>query len=438
MKLLIWLTKWGAAGWVAKLIASRIRVIWEPSLGERQEYSLLGLSKGGFNDDFEAAFGNHSNFKISLIQRTDLQAVFRALIPDSIRDYTYRSDLPKIETDKKAYRKFLERIWEEMVRCGYRYDMVLSGNHVYYAERELAGMLENRGIPFVVVHKEALKTKPLAKFFEDKYRHGIGQFQGRRILVYNRIEQGILINSGVARPDQIRIVGMPRLDRYHDWRKSQDRNKVVKAEKHNVLFFMFEPDVGIFYEELGRKYGRENAGWHLLLREVTKTLVSIIKLHPDHGFTIKTKGMANGLERIKRDIFGGKEIPANVEVVIGGDPFVNVTNASAVIGFHSTAILEAVAAGKRVIVPRFCEAKDPKLATFLFPFGDAVEYAGSAKDLMQKLNDLLVQPALETSNWNPSREAVLEEWCGNSDGKACERLHQALRMELAACLRVES
>jgi len=51
---------------------------------------------------------------------------------------------------------------------------------------------------------------------------------------------------------------------------------------------------------------------------------------------------------------------------------------------------------------------------------------------------LLVQPALETSNWNPSREAVLEEWCGNSDGKACERLHQALRMELAACLRVES
>ena len=63
--------------------------------------------------------------------------------------------------------------------------------------------------------------------------------------------------------------------------------------------------------------------------------------------------MTNGFERIKKDVFGGMEIPANVEVVIGGDPFANITHASTVIGFHSTAILEAIAAGKRVIVPRF-------------------------------------------------------------------------------------
>ena len=434
MKLLTWLTKWGAAGWVAKLIASRIRVIWEPSLGERQEYSLLGLSKGGVNDDFEAAFGNHSNFKISLIQRTDLQAVFRALIPDSIRDYTYRSDLPKIETDKKAYRKFLERIWEEMVRCGYRYDMVLSGNHVYYAERELAGMLENRGIPFVVVHKEALKTKPLAKFFEDKYRHGIGQFQGRCILVYNRIEQGILINSGVARPDQIRIVGMPRLDRYHDWRKSRrNRDKTESDAKHNILFFMFEANAGMFFEELKRQYGVENAGWHSLFREVVKVLTLMIRKHPEQQFTIKTKGMTDGLARIKKDVFDGNKIPANVEVAIGGDPFSYVTNATAVVGFHSTVVLEAIAAGKHVIVPRFCEANDPKLAPFLFPFGNAVEYAKSADDLMGKLNEVVAQPASGTCNWSAAREEILEEWCGNSDGRACRRLESAVRSELEAC-----
>src|SRR5690606_6086715 len=121
------------------------------------------------------------------------------------------------ERKKDDYRAFLREVFR-IVLEKVRIDAIVSGNFTYFAERELQHAAEEIGLPFIVLHKESLKSPGRQKFFEDLYRNRRGLFRGRRIIVYNNLERDVQIASGVAEPERISVCGMPRLDRAHQWR----------------------------------------------------------------------------------------------------------------------------------------------------------------------------------------------------------------------------
>ena len=64
------------------------------------------------------------------------------------------------------------------------------------------------------------------------------------------------------------------------------------------------------------------------------------------------------------------------------------------VGFNTTALIEALALGKPVIVPRYGEAKDPDLQKFIIDLGDAVEYADSPRELRRWSRSLRTNPPM--------------------------------------------
>ena len=105
--------------------------------------------------------------------------------------------------------------------------------------------------------------------------------------------------------------------------------------------------------------------------------------------------------------------------------------AHAVSGFNTTGLFEAITAGKPIVVPHFAEALDPAYAPFIVDFEAAASYAASGEDLTAKLQASLEQP-VQGAELSPLTLALLEKWTGNPDGKASDRVTQAVLSEIDA------
>ena len=97
-----------------------------------------------------AAAGSIEAFVIS---RGDLKAIAKAFLPADVGDENYVSASAEAKQAMKRYRTFLKRVWRAFDPQG-AVDAVVTANYVYYAERELAGALEEIGVPFIVLQKE--------------------------------------------------------------------------------------------------------------------------------------------------------------------------------------------------------------------------------------------------------------------------------------------
>ena len=87
MRLLTFLARRSAAKAAAFLISRRIRELETRAVPVTGVFRVLGLSKGGFNEDSLAALGGRAELRLFQAQRTDLQALFRGLVPDAVGDY---------------------------------------------------------------------------------------------------------------------------------------------------------------------------------------------------------------------------------------------------------------------------------------------------------------------------------------------------------------
>ena len=122
-------------------------------------------------------------------------------------------------------------------------------------------------------------------------------------------------------------------------------------------------------------------------------------------------------------------VPANLEIVEGGDPFELIIRSDVVSGFNTTALLEALAAGKPVVVPRFGEAFNEQMQPYIVHLEDAVEYADSPDELVKRLRKHALNPTPVERKLSTTTARVLEKWVGNPDGLAGRRVCDAVLKE---------
>lgn len=405
---------------------------------------LLLLSKESFAEDAWSSFGNDPRFEILSIDMMRIKAfkaMASAFLPPEIDDCNYLSQQTSFINGKAAYRKFLREFWERLVR-NIRIDAVLTANFAYYAERELAAVLEELGVPFIVLHKENMKTPGLVKFFRDLYVNRRGPFLGRKILVYQGIERDLQIDAGITDPDRIIVTGMPRLDRLHEWRKEAAQRPKEKCDYNKqVLFFSFDSKTGLPVlprkPRSGLKHGFETLGHGLdglqlnqLARQSFKAVLRLAMENPDIKVIIK------GKERLRKSAFLSDVIeesfqwPANIDIVVGGDPLDLIMKSDVICGFNTTALFEAIAAGKAVVVPGFAEAIHDDIRPYVVDLEDSVDYADSPEALVELLKKFASQPLNPTSLLPDNRARILEKWVGNADGHSCKRVREAVLKEI--------
>jgi hypothetical protein len=426
--------------WFARLMMRRVYVSPHAHAGatspSQPRRRVLLLPRAGLNDDVLNSLKNVGSIEVVTLPRRVLKSIATAFLPAEVDDNNYASASPNAQAAMSKYRAFLMRFWQALDPRG-RIDAVISGNFGYYAEREFAAALEALGVPFVAMHKENSWSPGGRAFWERIYREGRGRFCGRRILVYSPIERDLQLDAGVTDPDRIEVVGMPRLDAVHRWRAAN----LGLIPKPAVLFASFPADVSM--PVLRRApWARSVNGRERLIESIEEMRLNLDGLchsaHravfdlavtcPDITVLVKTKGRARDRQALA-ELFGvcdERELPDNMRVVHGGSPLPLLIQAAVVGGFHSTLLLEALAAGRPVVVPWFGEVLHPAVGQYVFDLGPAVVRAGSPEDFTERLKEFALARTAVPETLPPATLSVLRDWLGNEDGRAGERAAAAI------------
>lgn len=393
---------------------------------------ILVLPRRGFTDDVLIALRAIPAVKVLSLKRRVFKSIANAFLPEEVDDNNYLTNSPSVQAAMLAYRKFLVEFWQALDPHR-RIDAVISGNFGYYAERELAAALEELGVAFIALHKENSWSAGSQSFWERVYRERRGRFMGRRILVYSPIERDMQLRAGVVGRDRIEVIGMPRLDAVHHWRESH----VGLAPQPAILFASFLPEVGMPTLAKGvpvaARDGAPNSGTRTLnlstiCRSTHRAILRLAVENPEIKVMIKTKGRQRDRAALPELLGVANEthLPPNLHVHHGGSPLPLIGEASAVCGLHSTMLLEALAAGRPVIIPWYAEALDPEIRHYLFDLGDAVTTAASPDELVELLLAAAAERKPVPAALPLQTVSFLTEWLGNADGKAGERAASAI------------
>ena len=409
--------------------------------GGHKRYNVLMIDKDTFYEDVLASLGASPDVRVYVANRVVVKSIAAAFLPPELDDNFYVSDDPKTIQAKLDYGAFLTSMWPYFSRL-MPIDAVVSANFGYYAERELAGAMEALGVPFLALHKENLKSPGRMDFFADLYRSRRGPFTGRRILVYNEFERIVQTTAEIIAPDSVTVCGMPRLDRVHSWRQNEANGAANDSGRKQVLFFSFTEKTGLPQIRRKSRSGFANLAepmddavarlsWSRLFRDSHRAVYLLAQERPDVDVVIKTKPRPRDYGPVIALLGDPATWPDNLRLVSKGDPFKLLVAAHAVSGFNTTGLFEAITAGKPIVVPHFAEALDPAYAPFIVDFEAAASYAASGEDLTAKLQASLEQP-VQGAELSPLTLALLEKWTGNPDGKASDRVTQAVLSEIDA------
>ncbi len=422
----------------ALLILPAIKML-KPARAAAEPRSVVILAKEGFTDDIMTALAGADAVKVLALPRIVVKLLAAPFLPYFVDDNNYASCGAEYDAAKLRYRRFLVALLKTLRRF-MRIDAMISGNFSYASERELASAMQEIGLPFIALHKENMKTPGRAEFFERIYRERRGPFTGQKILVYNHIERDLQLRAGVTQPSCIEIVGMPRLDRMHAWRW----NHAGEVHGNRILFFVFSsvsgmPRVVRKTATAGRVYFEEEEEGNdgdislaQLSEDTCRVLLRIAKDNPDIEVVVKSKGRRRDLEETAA-LFGVEreaELPFNMRIVHGGDLLDLVAQASVVCGFNSTALLEAMAAGKPVVMPWFAEAQASEVWPYLIDLRSVGVAAASPESLGEELVKRARQPIPVPGELENKSRQVLAFWTGNDDGDAAARTRDAILKEL--------
>ena len=399
---------------------------------------LLTLPKPGFTQDAQAAFGGDDRLAILGFSRALVKAPYPSFLPPEMDDNNYRSAAPEFDAAKAGLREFWAQAWPH-IQSRARADAVLTGNFGYFAEQELAAVVEAQGTPFIAMHKESLKTPGRQVFFERLYRQRRQPFPGRRILVYNTIERDVQVAAGIAPAANITVCGMPRLDDLHVWRAQGAHDSDPRA-RPMVLMFSFHPKTGLPFipRKPGGPMGRmenlapdeQDLAWTKLHLEFHKAAARLAREHP--GLDVVVKGKADLPKWLKETTGGSLHLDGigNLRVVVGGDPHALIKAASVVTGFGTTALLETLAAGKQLVLPHFGEAAAGDTLPFVLDLGDAARCADSPEEFVELLRDGADGDPTPVRTMDSETAQALDKWAGNSDGAAGRRVAEAVLGEI--------
>jgi len=409
---------------VADALLRSIRRIDVPGIpGGRDHWArLLVLPKVAGTEDVVAAVAARPEAPLALLglPRREAKAAFRVLVGpghESITDLDHRLDDDATLVGRERYRRFLQSVMhhlrEELDIAG-----VVSANVTYHAERDLGGACEDIDLPFLVLHKESIRSPRQREWFTRAYRERTGPFLGRAVAVYNRDERDSQVAGGTVR--DATVVGAPRVDGSHAVRRARPR---PPSDGPTVLFSI-DPRAGTWTPFDGLvETGAPR--WEGLARRTEDAFLSTARERPRERFVIKAK-VGHGEQLIERLPAG---LPDNVEVLTDGTADALLREASAIVGFNTTVLAEGLAAAIPVLVPTFAEAAEAGAEAWCYPLGDAVVRVSEPAHLSGALEEAR-RGGGTSGELDPSISSTLDTLVGNSDGLAAVRTSEWMFREL--------
>lgn len=316
---------------------------------------------------------------------------------------------PEYEPQRQRWAGLLQRYLEDEFRA-FAFDALVLPSDLFFYVREAAAASHRLGAPVVVVQKETTISPATMTAHAERVRR-FAPPAADRMTVCSERQREFWLRAG-ADADRIEVTGQPRFDVY-----SGMQPRAV-AEQPVALFFSYlvdayHPGTAGGEPVWAQLHHQTEEGLWELARSGWRVLV---KPHPQQDFQAERRRL--------RSVARGMPVEL---VDPGADARELIATADVVIGFQTTALLEAMAAGKPVLYTGW-DPEASRLRDELVPFADwddAIEIvkapaalAPTARAVMGKSLD-----ARATAR----RAKLVEGLLGPIDGHASERALAAVR-----------
>lgn len=355
----------------AKILASSIRPI-----NHQGEVMVICPSRKIFIDDLGAMakYSGRAHYQTVSLKFLSLAFVYftgKEGVTSQVNENNYYGSVFSQKGRQRLF-KFWLKVLPRLKKL-VRFDALLSCNFNYMQEQELARACVSLGIPFLILHKEAIVVSEVYERFLQGYR--TCRFSGTKILFYNKqCREGLLRLplAGLSKSNS-EVVGIPRLDFLFE------QAAPVRSNKNNIVVFGFLPRYSVRHlttDENKLKRIEERA------RDFFLAIMNFAKAHPEITVTIKTKSEIHYYDYIRK--IYEKNFPegiVNLEITRMANPSKLIMDASAVGGFNSTTLIEGLIAGKMIFSPDFGDIMDEAPWSFFGKYPDLVKYVKNLEDL---------------------------------------------------------
>lgn len=386
--------------------------------------ALLALQAHRFRGELDL-LAQHSGFRIlTLPFNWQMRLLMLFYTPESAGLHLLHPlPEPRVAAEKKALRGLLVPVLRRLYA---RFNIVATLGAAVHYWRDVDWGAASRaiGCPYIVLHRENLITRQAhADFLQDRLRQW-GKFEGDFIITHNEPMRRVFIESGFAREDQVAALGAMRMDRFIRRLAAHRRSAPAPRPRKLVVFFSFAHGAGLF--PLMQSWSPDGRlGLVTLFGDVHAAIVRLAMRHPEVDFVIKAKWGGVWYARIDDALHQhglDRHGIANLQVTDAADVHQLILEASVVVGYGSTSLLEAAIAGKPVILPVFGEARMPRYAPYV-PFGDRTDLfdiADSAENLERLIAWRLQEPNI-APDCQEARNRTFERLVSNLKGDAVER-----------------
>jgi hypothetical protein len=243
-------------------------------------------------------------------------------------------------------------------------------------------------------------------------------FKGSWMTTCSRRSAEFWIQCGAER-DRISVTGQPRFDFYRQpelWSSWKELGVSLDPAKKVVLFLSYDLNA---YDE-NRALGATHQPWEQLHHETESALLDAA-IAGNHTVLIKPHPQQSAAELAALRARCREGGPVQM-LACGLDTRQLIVNSDFVVGFQTTALAEAMAAGKNVVYTFWTDAVE-RTKELLLPYhtlGRAITVARSADDLRHALDRDRVQELGEATS--DIRAQFLDDYLGPIDGNSSSRV----------------
>jgi hypothetical protein len=388
--------------------------------------SIIVFDSPGGLDDMRAAFtGEIFDFEVRCIDGELIKHLFAHIFGENYCDYQYKARTVSLPEELGRYRTYLSAVTRHL-KEKLQLQAFVNFNFVYHAQRELMNVARNHEVKFITVMKECLRTQGYYESTVVAYQNQIGLVSPSAILVHNSQTHQLVTESGICPNCTLEIVGQGRSDRLFRFRDRANKNTTIDAsrtKRKRVLYFAISETAGLPYFGFSSAFIAPDAealgadfDWGVLAASTLDVLCEYVD--GNEGVELVVKGKPTGVYEFKRK--------TNPRITyLHGNPDINLLESiDVVVGFNTTGLFEAIAAGVPTISSELNVQRGGLLDRYLYEFEGAAEIAADKADLYRLLDKAL--GGNYTAPQPQSRDKVLERYLGNSDGNAGSRLNAAL------------
>jgi hypothetical protein len=321
---------------------------------------------------------------------------------------------PDLEPQRLEWSRRLESLLEEQFSRR-EFDAFVSPSDVFFYVRATPAACHRLGVPFFVAQKETTISPETMESHAERVRTYAPPIADRMTVCSERHRQ-FWLRAG-ASPEAVQVTGQPRFDYYAGL--GDERVEAGYGQGDPVaLFFSYQVDA---------YHPTEGAGtpvWADLHRQTEEGLLSLaergwrilIKPHPQQPWKEERRRIARS---------AGSALDDRVFLIDPGEDARRlIAGADVIVGFQSTALLEAMLAGRPVVYTGW-DPEAARLHAELIPFAewdDAVAVVRSAAEL-----PAAIERARDDDRDAQRARQIAEEYLGPVDGGAARRTIESIR-----------